>query len=429
MKRYAAVTALTLGTLAVLSAATRAEDWPSFRGPRGDGISNESNVPFEWGPEKNVKWRTELPIRGNGSPIVSAGRVFLSSASEDGRQRSLLCFDRNDGKQLWERTVEFDEVEKVHQTNDYSPATPASDGRRVVVWHGSAGVHCYDFDGNELWSRDLGVFHHIWGYASSPVLYDNMVLLNCGPGERSFMTALNLEDGAVIWTTDEPGGTSGESETGEGRGSLVGSWSTPVITQVDGNDQVLVSMPSRAVAYEPHTGKILWSCEGLANMPRGNVVYTSLLVSDGMAAAMGGYTGPAIGFKLGGSGDVTESNRLWHHTEANPQRIGSGVIVDGRIYMANAGPGIVQCIDLESGEELWRDRLAASNHWGSTVYAGGRLYATDQKGTTRVFAPNPEEFELLATNEMADESSNSTPAISDGEIFLRTFAALYCIAE
>ncbi|MGH7130096.1 MAG: PQQ-binding-like beta-propeller repeat protein, partial [Planctomycetaceae bacterium] len=287
----------------LLTTSADAGDWPRFRGPNGSGISDSKTAPTQWGPDRNVKWKAEIDGRGNGSPIVSNGRVFVAAAKDRGRQRSLLCFDRKDGKQLWAKTVEFDKVMPTHQTNPYAGTTPAADGERVVVWHGSAGVHCYDFDGNELWSRDVGEVRHIWGYGSSPIIHHGVVYLNVGPGERQRMTALDLKSGEVLWETPEPGGKSG---VGDERGGWVGSWSTPVVATVMGEDVLVCSMPTRVNGYHPKTGEILWFCRGLENMPRGNLVYTSPNVSGDLCVVLGGFNGPSIAFEMGGRGDTTE---------------------------------------------------------------------------------------------------------------------------
>ncbi len=412
------------GVLLAAMGAAQAGDWPQFRGPAGTGIAEESGLPVHWGPTKNVAWKAKLPGPGNSSPIVSAGRVFITCAQDQGRRRMLFCFDRRTGEQLWVKTVQFDKVMPTHKANPYCASTPAADGERVVVWHGSAGLYCYDFEGRELWHRDLGEFRHIWGYAASPVLYKGRVILHCGPGKRVFVTAIDLKTGRTIWETDEPVPNDGITRED---GKWIGSWSTPLITQVDGRDQILVSMPTRVVAYDPETGEILWFVEGLRG-ERGDLVYTSIVVGDGVGVAMGGYRGPAIGFRLGGRGNVTKTNRLWRIDEGTPQRIGSGVIVDGVLYMANAGPGYLEAIDPETGKQLWRARGTGANHWGSVVFGDGRLYVTGQNGTTLVFAPNPDEFELIATNRLG-EPSNSTPALSDGAIFIRTAQTLWCIRE
>ena len=183
-----------------LSVVVSADDWPSFRGPAGDGLSKEKSAPVKWGPKKNVKWKVSLPRPSNGSPIVSNGRVFLTCAEDKGgKQRSLYCFDRKDGKKLWSRTVTFGEVMPTHKKNPYCGTTPVSDGKRVVVWHASAGLYCYDFKGKELWKRDLGEFRHKWGYGTSPILHEGNVILNTGPGKKVFVTSIRLSDGKTNW--------------------------------------------------------------------------------------------------------------------------------------------------------------------------------------------------------------------------------------
>lgn len=408
------------GLVLVIAYSAEAGDWPAFRGPTGQGIAHEENLPLTWGPEENIRWKVPLAGDGNGSPIVSNGRVFVPAARDRGTQRSLYCFDRGTGEQLWVWTAEHEPEAPTHEDNPYCGSTPAADGERVVVWHGSAGLYCYDFDGHRLWKRDLGDVEHIWGYGSSPVIHEGRVFLNFGPGEQTFLAAVDLETGNLLWKTEEPGGNN----TQEPR--MIGTWSTPVVAQVDGEDQILCNMPTRVNAYDPETGEILWTCRGLSSS-RGDLAYTSTLISGDLGVAMGGYGGPAMAFKLGGLGDVTETNRLWQTEKRQPQRIGSGVIVGDHIYTANAGPGTVQCIELQTGQEVWQDRLPAK-HWGSLVFADGRLYGTDQTGTTHVFRPNPKSFELLASNPLG-EPSNATPAVSDGEIFIRTSNHLYCIAE
>jgi len=414
MRRIILVAAIASG----VTGAALAEDWPAFRGARGDGVSSEKNAPLRWGPDENIKWAAPLPGPGNSSPVVSGNRVFLTCATHSGEHRGLYCYDRKAGNLIWAKIVSYSEKDLTHDTNPYCGSSPAADGKHVVAWHGSAGLCCYDYDGNELWSRDLGVFKHIWGYGSSPVFLGEKIILNCGPGERTFVTAINVQDGKTIWQKDEPGGSSGE----KGPTEWLGSWSTPVVAKIDGREQILVSLPYHVNAYDPADGRIIWSCDGLDKL-----VYTSPLVGDGIAVAMGGYHGPALGLKLGGSGNVTETNRLWLTTKKNPQRIGSGVIIGRYLYMANE-QHIAQCIEMETGNVLWERRMPEGAIWASIVLAGDRAYVTNQSGTTLVFRPNPEKFELLAENALG-EPSNSTLAISNGEIFLRTFEHLYCIAE
>jgi outer membrane protein assembly factor BamB len=282
--------------------------------------------------------------------------------------------------------------------------------------HGSAGVVCYDFAGHQLWHRDLGRFLHIWGTATSPILYGDLVLLNCGPGERTFLAALDKKAGQDVWRTKEPGGKSGQ----KGESEWIGSWSTPRIVTAQGQDQLVMSWPNAVKAYNPRTGQAIWSCAGLTHL-----VYTSPLVTPEVVVAMSGFHGAALAVRTGGKGDVTGTHRLWHHTKANPQRIGSGILLGDYVYMINAGPGTVQCIELKTGKDLWNNRRLGAAFWASLILADGKFYATDQEGDTYVFAAKP-EFEILGRNKLG-EPTNASLAVSDGALFIRTHKHLWCI--
>lgn len=417
-------TASVLCVLVALSATAAAADWGAFRGPSGNGISTEKNVPTSWDAKNNVKWKVPLPTAGNGSPIVVAGKVFVNCAEDaDGKQRTLFCINRMTGEVLWKRTVEHDKKEPTHQANHYCGSTPVSDGERVITWHDTAGLYCYDLDGKELWSRDLGEFEHQWGFGSSPVIYKDRILLSCGPGKRIFVTAIDLASGKTLWEQEEP--QDSEKPDARADNKYKGSWATPVVANIDGKDQVIVTLPTRVVSYDPLSGEIIWSCEGIRG-PKGDLAYSSPLIGDGLLVATGGFGGPSIGVKLGGKGDVTDSHQLWR-AERNPQSIGSGVMIGKHIFKPNAGPGTVECLNPETNEVLWTERAVGSS-WGSIVAAEDRLYVTNQDGTTFVFEPNPEKYVQIAENPLG-EPSNSTPAISDGNLFIRTQRNLYCIGE
>ncbi|MEM7015285.1 MAG: PQQ-binding-like beta-propeller repeat protein, partial [Verrucomicrobiota bacterium] len=225
-----------------------AGDWPEFRGPNNDGLSDETGIPTEWAPDKNIVWKSPLPGESNGSPIVSNGRVFLTSSVDQGRKRTLHCFDRKTGEELWAKTVEYNKEMPTHKTNLFAGSTPAADGERVVVWHASAGLYCYDYSGNELWNREFGEFKHMWGYGGSPIIDQGRVILHAGPGERVFMTSIDSKSGETHWETDEPIDGNGERNPSN---KYMGSWSTPLIA----NDLIVCSFATRVNAYDPANGK------------------------------------------------------------------------------------------------------------------------------------------------------------------------------
>ena len=399
-----------------------ADNWPAWRGPAGTGVSMDKGLPVKWSTTKNIKWKASLPERGNSSPIVWGDKVFVTQAIEQVGRRMLLCLNRKNGRELWRSSVLFRENELTHRTNPYCSASPATDGERVVVSHGSAGIVCYDMDGKELWRRELGVQRHIWGNAASPVIYKDLVILNHGPGDPTFLVALNKANGTEVWRHDELGGDSGVKKDGQ-RGKWIGSWTTPIVLSVNGRDQLLMSYPGRLVAFEPANGKEVWSCGGLNSL-----VYTSPIFDEGIAVAMGGYGGTALAARLGGKGDVTKTHRLWTRPKEQ-QRIGSGVMHEGHVYIQNA-TGVAQCINVKSGKVVWEERLkgkgARGGSWSSMVLAGGRLYAMNQSADVFVLKAAP-KFELVATNSLG-ETTQSSIAVSGGELFIRTYNHLWCIS-
>jgi outer membrane protein assembly factor BamB len=412
---------IPLGALLLLvwPTAAAAENWPSWRGPRGDGTSIETGLPTTWSAKENVRWKVKLPGPGNSSPIVWGNRILVTQAlDKKGTERAVLCFDRSDGKLLWQKSIPFKDEEPTHATNPYCAATPVTDGERVIASHGSAGVVCYNFEGRQLWHRDLSKFIHIWGTAASPILYGDLVILNCGPGERTFLLAMDKKTGNDVWKIEEPGGKSGS----KGNSEWIGSWSTPRIINAHGEDQLIMTWPNAVKAYDPKTGKVLWTCKGLTPL-----VYTSPVVTPDVVVAMSGFHGAALAVKTGGKGDVTDALRLWHHSKKNPQRIGSGIIVGDYMYMANADPGTVQCIEFKTGTDLWDGRRLGGPFWASLVCADGKLYATDQQGDTYVFAAKP-QFEQLAKNSLG-EHTNASLAMSNGDIFVRTYQHLWCVGS
>lgn len=405
------------------SSVVVSQDWPAFRGPLGDGVSTSKTAPTTWGKNENIKWRIAMSRPANGSPIVSNGRVFVTQSEDaEGKKRSLYCFDRTNGERLWVRTVDLDKVMPTHNTNPYGGTTPVADGERVVVWHASAGLYCYDFKGNEIWHRDFGEFRHRWGYGSSPILHEGHVILNSGPGAQVFLVAVKLSNGATVWRMDEKLDGDGQDNAAK---KYMGSWSTPVVTRVGEQAQCIVALPTRVVALAPASGELLWSCDGVRSK-RGDLAYCSPIIADDVCFFTCGYGGPGLAIRLGGDGDVTKTHRLWRHP-VHSQSIGSGVFVGGSVYTPDAN-GQLFCMDAATGKVRWKQRSARGALWGSIVSAAGRLYVLNQKGATVVFRANPEKLEVVAVNELG-ETANSTPAVSDGEIFIRTYRALYCIAE
>ena len=404
--------------------ALGAANWTAWRGPQGTGVCLETNLPLHWGTSNHVRWRVPLPDRGNSTPVIWGSRVFITQGIAPENRRTLICLDRAKGRQRWQTGVVYAEKESSHETNPLCSASPVTDGERIVVSFGSAGLYCYNFSGREIWHRDLGKQTHIWGNAASPILHGDLCILNFGPGERTFLIAVNKRTGETVWQNEESGGHSGEKRPAEEKADWIGSWSTPIVINVDQREELIMTFPKRVAALDPKTGKELWTCRGLNPL-----VYTSPLFEDGIVVAMGGFMGSSLAVKPGGSGDVTETRRLWQIPKTR-QRIGSGVISGGHVYILD-DPGVAECFELQTGKTVWEERLQGrgpkNDSWSSMVRAGDRLYAMNQSGDSFVLKASP-QFQVIATNSLA-ETTMSSPVVSDGEIFIRTYKAIWCVSE
>ena len=395
-----------------------AENWSSWRGPQGNGSTSETGFPTTWSTSNNVLWKIDLPSPGNSTPVVWQDHVLITQATEDGAKRHLTCYDLKNGQQRWQYTVVVEQVEKTHATNPHAAGSPVTNGQVIVVSFGSAGIHCIDMQGNLKWKADMGRLEHIWGTSASPLIFEDRVIVIWGPGMRAFWIALDLKTGEELWKTESKNFMSSKP------GEFHGSWSTPVIHGSGDKAVMFLSMPLKLYALKPRTGDILWTCDG-----PGKLVYTSPLVNAEVAVTMSGYGGPSLAVRRGGTGDVTQSHRLWHKTERadNPQRIGSGLIIDDHIYLVNE-PGIAWCMNVKTGERVWQQRLGDSKCWSSMCLVEGKIYVVNDQGTTFVIQPSPEKCVVLHENPLGELTRGSL-AFSGGRILVRTYKSLYCIGN
>lgn len=427
MHRRHLLLAIGLIGLCMIPIGLLADHWPTWRGPMGDGVSTEQDVPTHWDAKQHIRWRISLPDRGNGTPVVWGRFLFLPQAIEKEHRRTLMCLDRHTGQLLWQQGVSYKDQEPTHATNPYCSPSPVTDGERVIVWYGSAGLYCYDLHGREQWHIDLGKQQHVWGHGSSPILFENLCILQFGPGARSFLIAVDKQTGNEVWRVAAPAfnkATANPSHpTGNENADIFwGSWATPIVVHAHGRPELILAWPQHVVGLNPRTGQELWRCAGLADL-----VYCSPVYGEGIIVALGGYNGPSLAVKPGGQGDVTQSHRVWHE-EKSPLRLGTGVIVAGHLYV-NDMNGVIDCIDLKTNKVRWRERPKASgkgDSWSSLVRAGQHIYAVNQAGDVFVFKANPNKYEQVAKNSLG-EYSNSSLVISDGELFLRTHESLWCI--
>lgn len=434
----------TLLLILTVCGSTRAGDWPGWRGPLGNGVCDEQELPPRWSATENVRWRTPLPDRGNSTPVVWGDRVFVTQAVETTHRRTLLCFDRRDGRRLWESGVTYAEPEPTNGQNPYCSASPATDGNVVVAYFGSAGLYAYDMDGKELWHRDVGRVDSWQGSGSSPIIWDGLCVLNAGPGTHAVLIACDVRTGDVAWKATPPavpgrqvaggsrktsGGFDGAINQADptGEGGYLGSWSTPVVLRQGDHEELIVVHPSRVCGYEPRTGREIWRCDGLPQQSFASpAIGEGILVASSHRTEGGGTRVTAV--KLGGQGDVTASHRLWQ-VDLPKECVGSGVVAAGHVFLPTQFGSLV-CLELSSGRKVWEKRLngegTLSGSWSSIVLCDGKLLIPNQSGETFVVAASP-EFELLSTHWVGQETTCASLAVAHGNVFLRTYKALWCL--
>ena len=410
-----------------LAVTLPAANWPSWRGDlAGSGIVKDNSVPLEWGNKKNIRWRVPLPDRGNSSPVIWGDKVFITQAIEADKRRSVMCFNKRTGVMLWQNGLIYGKQEKTHQTNPYCSGSPVTDGRVVVANYASAGVVAYDLEGEELWRRDLGPQIHVWGNGTSPVLYGDVCIMYHGPGSGSMLYGLDKLSGRTIWkrSIEEKDDPKREDGFRGANGGVVGAFTTPIVIKAKSRPEIIISGANSLQAFNPVDGKDLWHCFGLNPL-----VYTSPVFDGNAVLSMGGYFGASIAVKPGGEGDVT-SKRLWRDPRSKKNRLGTPVIHNGYAYFANMS-GFAECVDMKTGKIIFEERLPSTGNnsasWASPILVADRVYVINQSGDTNVFRASP-KFELLATNSVG-EYSNSTLAVSDGAIYIRTHKSLWCVAK
>ena len=426
-------TLTTLGLLLIgLSGSptiAAAENWPCWRGPRGDGTSHEQNVPVEWNTEasKNLLWKVKTPGEGHASPIVWGDRIFLSTCVLETRTRVLVCLDSKNGDVLWKRAVIKAPLETKHNLNSYASSTPATDGESVFVTFlkvdgrtvparnvgrprpvtvGEIAVAAYDFNGNQKWIVYPGEFISAHGFCSSPLLFKDFVIVNGDHDGDSYLFALDRETGETVWKTP--------------RRHQTRSYVTPLIREAAGRTQMVLSGDMCVSSYDPHDGSLHWTLEGPAEQ------FVASMVFDGSLfyLAAGYPTHHVMALRPDGKDDITKTHVVWHSREAKCY-VPSPVVVDGFLVVAD-DRGTANCFDTSTGNRLWQERLG--RHFStSLVTANGLVYLQADDGIMKVIRPGP-TLEVIAENVLG-EFSYASPAIADGKIYLRGERHLFCIGD
>lgn len=388
----------------------QAESWPGWRGPRSDGTCIEQNVVTDWNPVGAI-WKTKLPGNGHASPIVWGDRVCTVTGIAETKERILLCIDRTSGKILWQETVVTGPLEKLHKENSYASSTPVTDGERVFVTFRVGdeilvGAHELA-TGRRLWQVRPGTHKGEWGFSNPPVLFKDKVIVDGDGKDKSFMIALSRNDGKTIWRNNR---------TNKGI-----SYSAPYIRDFSGHTQ-LVQCGDRCVAgFNPDTGEQLWTVDGPSQEFVATPVYSE---TAGLVFISSSWPKQVLlAIRPDGRGDVTKTHVAWSDRKGAPY-VPSMIVVGDLLFSINRG-GTVFCYEAATGEVLWQKNLG--RHHASPVLVGGQVFFINDNGQVNVIKPG-REFECVATYELG-ESCYASPAISDGQVFVRGFQHLFCFGQ
>lgn len=395
---------------AALPTVAQAENWPQWRGPRGDGTSLETRAPIEWTATSNVAWKTPLPGGGHASPIVWGDRVFTVSAVKETDDRLLLSFDRRTGKLLWRQVVVNSPFERKHALNSHASSTPATDGERVFTAFldvREVVVAAHDFDGQQVWLARPGRFTSMHGFCSSPVLFEDKVIVNCDHDGDGYIVALARHDGKELWRIDRPNKTR--------------SYCPPTLFEVGGRTQMVLSGTMCVTSYDPRTGKLHWIIDGPTEQFVASLVYNP---EANLFFMTGGYPDHhLLAIKPDGSGNVTQTHIAWRHERASYVSYVPSPIAAGPYFLIVSDTGQACCFEAATGRLVWQEKLG--EHHASLVSANGLVYFLSDQGETTVVRPGP-RFERVARNELG-ERCFASPAISQGQIFIRGDGHLWCL--
>ena len=422
---------------ALLVSSGSAEDWPAWRGPRGDGTSLEQAVPTQWNETENISWQVEIPGIGHASPIVLGDYMFLVTCIEETRERMLLCLDRRTGKTLWRRVVIRAPLEAIHQLNSRASSTPATDGKYVYVSFlepdgstvpaevvrkrsgelradntgkavnpGRMCVAAYDLSGQRQWITRPGGFASVWGYCASPIVFEDNVIINGDHDGDAYIVALDRKTGETVWKVP--------------RENRIRSHSVPLIRKFDGRIQMMVAGSHSIVSYDTNDGEKHWYTVG----PKGRAVASPVFATGLLLVSTAYPDREFLAIRPDGHGDVTDTHIAWRNGQSVPY-VPSPISV-GDYLLAVSDDGIASCFNAATGKRHWRKRIG-KRHSAALVAAGGLVYFLSDAGVTRVVRPGT-QFELIAENRIG-ERCYASPAISRGQIFLRSDKHLFCVGE
>ena len=420
--------ALLAAVLAALPVS--AADWDRFRGPDGLGTAPDSDLPVNIGP-KDILWKTPIPGRGNSSPIISKGKVFLQTSTDENRKRALVCLDAMSGKIEWSKDVKGGPpMQKVHDKNSMASSTPASDGERVyaVFWDGKGiSLTAWDYASKQLWTKDLGSFKSQHGPGLSPMVVDNRVILNVDQDDLAEVQAFDPKSGDLVWK--------------KSRTAYRACYTTPFVLHRDGKSELIVSSTAGVTSYDPKDGAVIWNWTWVwkqnADAPKGKAKagpggplrqVGGPIFHDGMIFCISGDGGGdrhMAAIKAGTTGDVTDSALVWEKKKGTayvPMVLANGPY----LYWIADKENKAICAEAKTGKVMWEERLPGSKSVSaSPVLVNGKVYSVNEDGRIAVFEAAP-KFNLLAEAELK-EDVYASPAVADGRLYIRGANHLYCI--
>ncbi len=394
-------------TLLFLSVLILAQDWPEFRGPTGQGYSEEHGLPLTWSETQNVRWKVAIPGKGWSSPAILGNRIWLTTATEEGKSLRAISVDRDTGALLQNiEIIRLNSPGPINPKNSYASPTPVLEDDRIYLHFGANGTACITQSGEIVWKTRLEYDNGQHGPGSSPVLYDDLLIVSCDGRDIQYVVALDKRTGKVRWKKLRKG---------------YQAYTTPLILRLPQGDQVISPGAFRAIAYEPRTGKEIWYVkygDGFSNVPR--PVY-----GNGLVFICTGFQEPSLlAVRVDGRGDVTKSHVVWTLKRGAPLTP-SPLLVGDELYLVSDG-GIATCVDARTGNEYWQARVGG-NHSASPIYADGRIYFLSEEGESVVIEPG-KRFKILATNQL-DGASLASMAVSNRSIYIRTQTHLYRLSE
>ncbi|NQT27863.1 PQQ-like beta-propeller repeat protein [candidate division KSB1 bacterium] len=391
------------------------DNWPSFRGPTNDGISDAKGLPVEWSESQNIQWKTAIHDQGWSTPVIWENQIWVTTATEEGHNLYAVCVDFKSGKIIHDILVfEVEDPQRKHPLNSYATPSPVIEKGRVYVHFGTHGTACLDTkSGKILWKRDDLNCNHVQGSAGSPFLYKHLLILHLEGNDVQFVIALDKMTGKTVWKTDRP-----KEQYEKAIPLYRKGYSTPIIIQVDGKDQLISTGAQMCHAYDPLTGEEIWSVYyGTDSTISAPISY------GGLVFISTGYQQPSPelwAVRPTGKGDVTESHVVWKIKERVPIE-SSPIVKSGLVYMVN-DKGQLSCIDARTGQFIWRENLKGE-FGASPVYADGQIFFCNKKGVTTVI-PEGREYGVISSNGL-DAGFLASPAIKGNSFILRTRTHLY----